>query len=306
MARIKKNEKYVKNAAESLAKMVTDSASYQLFIEQLKLLFEGNEITLEGKEEIKRNIIKTFDKKNFGYDMKELDLYFENLKTVNNQDSILMANEELKGIKKYITKKKAVASTLIIAGFAVALTSCVKNNLTSSKKAAKTSTKVTKEVDVLTPASINIKNDEVNPLLNFNPEDKEIMKSKIVSFIKDSLPKGYKIKKSELATEIEDLVNFYIVLNMDNISSDMLLKLYQSDNIDVNKLYDSTFRVLAKLDKDAQVSKDIINISPLISDSISALNFSACSLVRFQITNFSISKISLIASVFLCACIPAP
>ena len=60
MARIKKNEKYVKNAAESLAKMVTDSASYQLFIEQLKLLFEGNEITLEGKEEIKRNIIKTY------------------------------------------------------------------------------------------------------------------------------------------------------------------------------------------------------------------------------------------------------
>ena len=106
MARIKKNEKYVKNAAESLAKMVTDSASYQLFIEQLKLLFEGNEITLEGKEEIKRNIIKTFDKKNFGYDMKELDLYFENLKTVNNQNSILMANEELKGIKAQLSKIK--------------------------------------------------------------------------------------------------------------------------------------------------------------------------------------------------------
>ena len=44
-----------------------------------------------------------------------------------------------------------------------------------------------------------------------------------------------------MATEVEDLVNFYIVLNMDNISSETLLKLYQSDNIDVNKLLISLY-----------------------------------------------------------------
>lgn len=92
------------------------------------------------------------------------------------------------------------------------------------------------------------------------------MTKKITNFIKDAVPKGYKIKKGEMATEVEDLVNFYIVLNMDNISSETLLKLYQSDNIDVNKLFDSTFRVLAKLDSDAQVSKSIIDVSDLISD----------------------------------------
>lgn len=91
----------------------------------------------------------------------------------------------------------------------------------------------------------NVVNNTKNPLLNFDPQDKKIMTKKINNFIKDAVAKGYKIKKGEMATEVEDLVNFYIVLNMDNISSETLLKLYQSDNIDVNKLFDSSFRVLA-------------------------------------------------------------
>ncbi|MEI3499311.1 MAG: hypothetical protein V8Q71_02265, partial [Bacilli bacterium] len=164
--------------------------------------------------------------------------------------------------------KKVAAGTIILGAGIIGLTSYgIGRSNNSSDNNNLNHTTVTTENVGPTPTATpyanvtqNVVNNTKNPLLNFDPQDKKLMTKKITNFIKDAVPKGYKIKKGEMATEVEDLVNFYIVLNMDNISSETLLKLYQSDNIDVNKLFDSTFRVLAKLDSDAQVLKSIIDV----------------------------------------------
>lgn len=277
MARVKKSESFVKKSILMFAKLVRDEESYNKFLQNTEGVFNTYPLTENDKNDIKDKCNKIFMKNNFIINEESLNNDFSQFRVVSEQSYISIPEENVSKLKSFLTKKKIAAGGIILGAGIIGLSAYQlgrsnnsknadvinPNTITTESDANLVEPTALPEVDVTTNT---VNNDVTNPLLNFDPQDKEIMTQKITDFIKDAVAKGYKIKKSELATEIEDLTNFYIVLNMDNMSSESLLKLYQSDNIDVNKLYDSTFRVLAKLDSDAQVSKSIIDVSNLISD----------------------------------------
>lgn len=274
MARIKNSEDFVKKSILMFAKAVRNKESYDKFLQNTNGVFNTYPLTEDDKEELKEKCSKIFAKNDFVIDEESLSNDFSQFRVVSEQKHIEVPEENVSKIKEFLSKKKVAAGTIILGAGIIGLTSYgIGRSNNSSDNNNLNHTTVTTENVGPTPTATpyanvtqNVVNNTKNPLLNFDPQDKKLMTKKITNFIKDAVPKGYKIKKGEMATEVEDLVNFYIVLNMDNISSETLLKLYQSDNIDVNKLFDSTFRVLAKLDSDAQVSKSIIDVSDLISD----------------------------------------
>lgn len=274
MARIKNSEDFVKKSILMFAKTVRNEEEYDKFLQNANGVFNTYPLTENDKEELKEKCSKIFAKNNFVIDGESLSNDFSQFRVVSEQKHIEVPKENVSKIKEFLSKKKVVAGTIVLGAGIIGLTSYgIGRSNNSSDNNNLNHTTVTTENVGPTPTATpyanvtqNVVNNTKNPLLNFDPQDKKLMTKKITNFIKDAVPKGYKIKKGEMATEVEDLVNFYIVLNMDNISSETLLKLYQSDNIDVNKLFDSTFRVLAKLDSDAQVSKSIIDVSDLISD----------------------------------------
>lgn len=274
MARIKNSEDFVKKSILMFAKTVRNEEEYDKFLQNANGVFNTYPLTENDKEELKEKCSKIFAKNDFVIDEESLSNDFSQFRVVSEQKHIEVPKENVSKIKEFLSKKKVAAGTIILGAGIIGLTSYgIGRSNNSSDNNNLNHTTVTTENVGPTPTATpyanvtqNVVNNTKNPLLNFDPQDKKLMTKKITNFIKDAVPKGYKIKKGEMATEVEDLVNFYIVLNMDNISSETLLKLYQSDNIDVNKLFDSTFRVLAKLDSDAQVSKSIIDVSDLISD----------------------------------------
>ena len=274
MARIKNSEDFVKKSILMFAKTVRNEEEYDKFLQNANGVFNTYPLTEDDKEELKEKCSKIFAKNDFVIDEESLSNDFSQFRVVSEQKHIEVPKENVSKIKEFLSKKKVAAGTIILGAGIIGLTSYgIGRSNNSSDNNNLNHTTVTTENVGPTPTATpyanvtqNVVNNTKNPLLNFDPQDKKLMTKKITNFIKDAVPKGYKIKKGEMATEVEDLVNFYIVLNMDNISSETLLKLYQSDNIDVNKLFDSTFRVLAKLDSDAQVSKSIIDVSNLISD----------------------------------------
>lgn len=274
MLKKKKDETYVQKAILELSKTVNDQASYISFISNAKILFETNNITENGREEIKTEIAKQLKKNNVEISEEDLDTHFAAFRTVSEQDYISMPTEEVKGIKKLLNKKVVITGTIVLAGIGVSLTACGLKKSNSSKTPTPTPTPTMSsegnQADIVQPASINVNNNETNPLLAFDPQDKQVLIDNIYKLFKNSIPKGHKVTNKNVAQETANWTEAYLVANIENIGPDFLLKYLQNDSKDSLSMIENYLRVVSQVNSDAQVSENSWDLSTMFANKSDA------------------------------------
>lgn len=277
MTKLNKNEKFVKNAALSLASTVNDSSSYTQFMGNIRQLFKNNEITVEGREEIINSVKRIFNENSYNFSEDTLNNDFATLPIVASTEKHsvpAMIIDKIKNTKK--GTKVAVASGIVVIGGALAITAATRKSdsivpVTSASGSYITSDNNDKS-DIINNNNDssdqlnNLSTDDQNPLLGFDPSDKRILIGNIYDMFKDSLPKGHKITKGNIAQETENWIDAYVVANIENLGPDFLLKYYQNDSKKSLAMIENYLRVVSQVDTDSQVSVDSWDLNGLFAN----------------------------------------
>ena len=121
MAKVnRKNEKFVKNAAKSLAQSVNDSVSYDSYINYMETLFEQYSVTEKSREKILKDVFQIMEKNNAGIPFERVEAEFNTFKVVSERDHIAVPTDNLNGIRRLLTTRNLVVGG--IGTFAIAVT----------------------------------------------------------------------------------------------------------------------------------------------------------------------------------------
>ena len=275
MAKIYKNETHVIKAIESLAKLVSDSDSYNDFLNYTKKIFDQHEMTNSVKNRVTDSVYTILKNNGLEISPELFDADMESLRTV---DHITLSAEELEDIKKSAKLKKGlvIAGCVIgagLVGFGGARLASIINPTSIEKSTDEKNNDVDANLDgkqeVKEDKNKEIKDDNKkveNPLLKFNPEDKKALVSNVYNMFKDTLPKGHKVTKDNVKQEVANWTDAYIVANIENIGPDFLLKYFQSDSKDALSLIENYLRVVSQVVSDARVSKDTWNLDYMFAN----------------------------------------
>ncbi len=288
MAKVnRKNEKFVKNAAKSLAQSVNDSVSYDSYINYMETLFEQYSVTEKSREKILKDVFQIMEKNNAGIPFERVEAEFNTFKVVSERDHIAVPTDNLNGIRRLLTTRNLVVGG--IGTFAIAVTVGVvvygkkmstaekssNDNFIESpmklgsdfgsdivKSAANNPAIILNDEDV----NIDINQNDQNPLLGFDPQDKQTLIDNIYKMFKNSMPKGHKVTKGNIAQEVANWTDAYITANIENIGPDFLIKYFQTDSRDSLSTIENYLRVVSQVDTDSQVSENSWNLDYMFAN----------------------------------------
>lgn len=280
----RKNEKSVMNAAKSLAQSVNDSASYDSYINYMKTLFEQYSVTEKSREKLLKDVFEIMEKNNAKIPFERIEAEFSTFKVVSEQNHIAVPTENLNGIRKFLTKRNllvgglgATAITLTVGGMVVfgkkmsnAEKSSNDNFIESTmtpgsdieKVAASDSAIILNDEDV----NMDINQNDQNPLLGFDPQNKQTLIDNIYKMFKNSMPKGHKVTKGNIAQEVANWTDAYITANIENIGPDFLMKYFQTDSRDSLSTIENYLRVVSQVDTDSQISENSWNLDYMFAN----------------------------------------
>lgn len=279
----RKNEKSVMNAAKSLAKSVNDSASYDSYINYMKTLFEQYSVTEKSREKLLKDVFEIMEKNNAKIPFERIEAEFSTFKVVSEQNHIAVPTENLNGIRKFLTKRNllvgglgtlAIAVTAGVIGYSKKTSTAEKSSNDNfiespmmpgsdiAKSAASDSAIILNDEDV----NIDINQNDQNPLLGFDPQDKQTLIDNIYKMFKNSMPKGHKVTKGNIAQEVANWTDAYITANIENIGPDFIMKYFQTDSRDSLSTIENYLRVVSQVDTDSQVSENSWNLDYMFAN----------------------------------------